>query len=111
VFVVAAAIAILPGFSPKFGAIILTIPGPVLGGLAIVVFGLIAATAGRIWVENRVDFADARNLVTAGVGLTLGAGDLALDLGGFSLGGIGTATFGAIILYQLLSTRSSSEIP
>jgi uracil-xanthine permease len=111
VFVVAAAIAVLLGFSPKFGAIILTIPGPVLGGLAIVVFGLIAATAGRIWVENRVDFADARNLVTAGVGLTLGAGDLALDLGGFSFGGIGTATFGAIILYQLLSTRSSYEIP
>jgi uracil-xanthine permease len=102
VFVVAAAIAILLGFSPKFGAVILTIPGPVLGGLAIVVFGLIAATAGRIWVESRVDFADARNLVTAGVGLILGAGDLALDLGGFSLGGIGTATFGAIILHRLL---------
>jgi uracil-xanthine permease len=105
VFVVAAAIAVLLGFSPKFGAAILTIPAPVLGGLAIVVFGLIAATAGRIWVENRVDFADARNLITAGVGLTLGAGDLALDLGGFSFGGIGTATFGAIILYQLLRRR------
>ena len=111
VFVVAAAIAILLGFSPKFGAAILTIPGPVLGGLAIVVFGLIAATAGRIWVENHVDFADARNLITAGVGLTLGAGDLALHLGGFSFGGIGTATFGAIILYQLLNSRRSREIP
>ena len=105
VFVVAAVIAILLGFSPKFGAVILTIPGPVLGGLAVVVFGLIGATAGRIWVEHRVDFSDARNLITAGVGLTLGAGDLALDLGGFSLGGIGTATFGAIILYQLLRRR------
>ncbi|HLZ64764.1 MAG TPA: solute carrier family 23 protein [Aliidongia sp.] len=105
VFVVAALIAILLGFSPKFGAAILTIPGPVLGGLAIVVFGLIAATAGRIWVEARVDFADARNLIIAGVGLTLGAGDLALDLGGFSFGGIGTATFGAIILHQLLRRR------
>jgi xanthine/uracil permease len=36
------------------------------------------------------------------VTLTLGAGDLVLKLGGFSIGGIGTATFGAIILYQLL---------
>jgi len=104
-FVVAAVIAILLGFSPKFGAAILTIPAPVLGGLAVVVFGLIAATAGRIWVENKVDFAEARNLITAGVGLTLGAGDLALSLGGFSLGGIGTATFGAIIFYQLLRRR------
>jgi len=35
------------------------------------------------------------------VTLTVGAGDLALKLGGFTLGGIGTATFGAILLYQL----------
>jgi putative pyrimidine permease RutG len=102
VFVVAALAAIVLGFSPKFGALIATIPGPVLGGLSIVVFGLIAATAGRIWVQNGVDFSRARNLVTAGVTLTVGAGDLALRFGGFTLGGIGTATFGAIVLYQLL---------
>ncbi len=101
VFVVAALTAIVLGFSPKFGALIMTIPGPVLGGLAIVVFGLITATGGRIWVENRVDFARARNLVTVAVTLTIGAGDLALKFGGFTLGGIGTATFGAILLYQL----------
>jgi uracil-xanthine permease len=100
-FVVAACTAIVLGFSPKFGALIMTIPGAVLGGLSIVVFGLITATGGRIWVQNRVDFARPRNLVTAAVTLTIGAGDLALKLGGFTLGGIGTATFGAILLYQL----------
>ena len=100
-FVVAAVAAIVLGFSPKFGALIMTIPGPVLGGLSIVVFGLITATGGRIWVQNHVDFSRARNLVTAAVTLTIGAGDLALKLGGFTLGGIGTATFGAILLYQL----------
>ena len=57
-----------------------------LGGLSIVVFGLITATGARIWVQNRVDFSRARNLVTAAVTLTLGAGDLALKLGGFTLG-------------------------
>jgi putative pyrimidine permease RutG len=102
VFVVAGCVALLLGFSPKFGALILTLPGPVIGGLALVVFGLIAATAGRIWVENRVDFSDARNLITVAVALTAGAGDLTLRMGGFALGGIGTATFGAIILYHLL---------
>lgn len=101
VFVVAALTAIVLGFSPKFGALIMTIPGPVLGGLAIVVFGLITATGGRIWVQNGVDFSRARNLVTVAVTLTIGAGDLALKIGGFTLGGIGTATFGAILLYQL----------
>jgi len=103
IFVFASVVAILMGFSPKFGALIGTIPQPVLGGLSIVLFGLIAATGGRIWVQNRVDFSDSRNLVTAAVTLTMGAGDLVLKFGNFSVGGIGTATFGAIILYQLLS--------
>jgi uracil-xanthine permease len=111
-FVVAALFAILLGFSPKFGALISTIPGPVLGGLSIVVFGLITATGGRIYVQNGVDFSRARNLMTAAVTLTIGAGDLALKLRGFTLGGIGTATFGAIILYQLFrdnAPQSGSE--
>ena len=49
-----------------------------------------------------MDFSRARNLVTVAVTLTIGAGDLALKFGGFTLGGIGTATFGAVLLYQLL---------
>ncbi|MEI7745700.1 MAG: solute carrier family 23 protein [Chloroflexota bacterium] len=102
VFVVAACVAIALGFSPKFGALIMTIPGPVLGGLSLVLFGLIAATGARIWVQNKVDFSRSRNLITAAVALTMGAGDLTLTFGGFSLGGIGTATFGAILMYQLL---------
>jgi putative pyrimidine permease RutG len=109
IFVVASAVAILMGFSPKFGALVSTIPPAVLGGVSTVLFGLIAATGGRIWVQNRVDFSVARNLVTAAVTLTVGAGDLALKLGGFSLGGIGTATFGAILLYQLLRERAAQS--
>ena len=105
VFVVAALFAIVLGFSPKFGALILSIPRPVIGGLSILLFGLIAATAARIWVENKVDFSRPGNLVTVGTAVVLGAGNLAIDLGGFTLGGIGTATFGAIILNQLLGPR------
>jgi putative pyrimidine permease RutG len=109
VFVVAAVFAILLGFSPKFGELILTIPRPVIGGLSVVVFGLIAATAGRIWVENRVDFSKTVNLVTVGASLVAGAGDLGIQLGEFTLGGIGTATFGAIILYHLLNIRQQDQ--
>nr|WP_085940195.1 solute carrier family 23 protein [Noviherbaspirillum massiliense] len=109
VFVVAAVIALVLGFSPKFGAVIQTIPGPVLGGVSIVVFGLIAVAGARIWVENRVDFSDNRNLIVAAVTLVLGAGDFTLKLGQFSLGGIGTATFGAIILHALLSSGSGRK--
>ena len=106
VFVVAALIAIALGFSPKFGALIQAIPGAVLGGVSIVVFGLIAAAGARIWVDNRVDFADNRNLIVVAVTLVLGAGDFTLRVAGFTLGGIGTATFGAILLHLALGRRA-----
>jgi putative pyrimidine permease RutG len=109
VFVVAAAVSALLGFSPKFGALILSIPGPVIGGLSIVLFGLIAAMAGRIWVENKVDFSSPRNLITVAAALTAGAGDLTLKFGAFTMGGIGTASFGAIILYQVLAWNSVEQ--
>ncbi|HRZ01555.1 MAG TPA: solute carrier family 23 protein, partial [Burkholderiaceae bacterium] len=102
IFVVAALVAVVLGFSPKFGALIQTIPSAVLGGVSIVVFGLIAVAGARIWVVNKVDFSDNRNLIVAAVTLVLGAGDFTLKFGGFTLGGIGTATFGAILLYALL---------
>ena len=103
IFPVAALFAIILGFSPKFGALIATIPQPVLGGTSIVVFGLIAVAGARVWVVNRVDFGNSRNLMVAAVTLILGGGDFSLDLGFFTLGGIGTATFGAILLNALMA--------
>jgi uracil-xanthine permease len=111
VFVVAALIAIALGFSPKFGALIGTIPVAVLGGVSIVVFGLIAIAGARIWVDNRVDFGRNHNLIIAAVTLVLGAGDFTLKMGGFTLGGIGTATFGAILLNLLLQPRGEPALP
>ena len=105
VFVFAALIAVVLGFSPKFGALIQAIPLPVMGGVSIVVFGLIAVAGARIWVDNRVDFSDNKNLLVAAITLVLGTGDFTLKFGQFALGGIGTATFGAILLYALLNRR------
>lgn len=110
VFVTAAVIAILLGFSPKFGALIQMIPSPVIGGMSIVVFGLIAVTGARIWVVNQVDFSKNRNLIVAAVTLVLGAGNFSLELGAFRLDGIGTATFGAILLHALLQAGKGKEI-
>ena len=108
IFVVAGLMAIILGFSPKFGALIQSIPGPVMGGVSMVVFGLIAVAGARIWVENRVDFSDNRNLIIVAVTLILGAGDFSLKLGTLSLSGIGTATFGAIILHVFLGKKSKA---
>lgn len=107
-FVVAALIAIVLGFSPKFGALIQAIPLAVMGGVSIVVFGLIAVAGAKIWVDNRVDFGDNTNLIVAAVTLILGTGDYTLKLGGLTLGGIGTATFGAILLHALLRRRPTA---
>jgi len=107
VFVIAAVVAIVLGFSPKFGALIGTIPWAVLGGLAIVLFGLIAVTGARIWGENKVDFSQSRNLLTVAAALTMGAGNFTVKIGDFEMGGIGTATLTAIVLYQLLTARGS----
>ncbi|MDP1841469.1 MAG: solute carrier family 23 protein [Reyranella sp.] len=102
-FVVAGLFAILLGFSPKFGALIHTIPLAVMGGVSIVVFGLIAIAGAKIWVDNKVDFTDSRNLIVAAITLVIGTGDFTLKFGDFAMGGIGTATFGAIILNAVLS--------
>ncbi len=103
VFMVAGVIALLLGFSPKFGALIQAIPLPIMGGVSIVVFGLIAIAGAKIWVDNRVDFSKNKNLIVAAITLIIGTGDFTLKFGSFALGGIGTATFGAIILYQLFN--------
>ncbi|MEG2999024.1 MAG: solute carrier family 23 protein [Comamonas sp.] len=108
VFFVAALLAVLLGFSPKFGALIQAIPLPVMGGVSIVVFGLIAVAGAKIWVDNKVDFSDTKNLIVAAITLILGTGEFTLKFGEFALGGIGTATFGAIILYALLNTKRNS---
>jgi putative pyrimidine permease RutG len=102
IFIVAAVVAVVLGFSPKFGALIQSIPLAVMGGVSIVVFGLIAVAGAKIWVDNKVDFTDSRNLIVAAVTLVLGTGDFTLKFGDFAMGGIGTATFGAILLYALL---------
>ncbi|MEG0315321.1 MAG: solute carrier family 23 protein [Comamonas sp.] len=108
VFMVAAMLAVLLGFSPKFGALIQAIPLPVMGGVSIVVFGLIAIAGAKIWVDNKVDFSDTKNLIVAAITLILGTGEFTLKFGDFALGGIGCATFGAIIMYALLSRAKTN---
>ena len=110
VFVVAGLIAVLLGLSPKFGAIIHTIPAPLLGGASIVVFGLITVAGVKIWLDNHIDFSKNANLIIAAVTVIMGAGDFSLHIGQFNLGGIGTATVVAIGLNLLFSRSEKSKL-
>ncbi|MBJ9983841.1 pyrimidine utilization transport protein G [Acinetobacter sp. S40] len=108
VFVIAGVFAIFLGLSPKFGAVISTIPTAVLTGASIVVFGLITIAGAKIWLENKVDFSNNKNLVVAAVTIILGAGNFELMFGNFNLGGIGTATFAAILLNWLFGLKDKA---
>ncbi|WP_223193118.1 MULTISPECIES: solute carrier family 23 protein [Psychrobacter] len=109
IFVVAGLVAILLGLSPKFGAIIQTIPPALLGGASIVVFGLIAIAGAKIWIDSHIDFSKNSNLIIAAVTVIMGTGNFSLHLGGFDLGGIGTATLTAIVLNALFNRQKSVE--
>nr|WP_201526092.1 solute carrier family 23 protein [Psychrobacter frigidicola] len=103
IFVMAGIVAVLLGLSPKFGAIIQTIPPALLGGASIVVLGLIAIAGAKIWIDSHIDFSKNSNLIIAAVTVIMGTGNFSLHLGGFDLGGIGTATLTAIVLNTLFN--------
>ncbi len=103
IFVLAGIVAVLLGLSPKFGMIIQSIPSALLGGASIVVFGLITVAGAKIWIDNKIDFSKNSNLIIASATIIMGAGNFALHIGSFDLGGIGTATLMAIVLNLLFN--------
>jgi len=110
-FVVASLTAILMGLCPKFGAVIQSIPGPVLGGVTLILYGMIVLMGVKIWVDAKVDFADHRNLVVAGASLIVatGLGTRGLTVSGLNLAGIAIGTVLAICLYLLLNIGARGE--
>ncbi len=102
-FIGAACFAILFGFCGKVAALLSTIPQPVMGGVSILLFGIIASSGLRMLVENKVDFSLKRNLVIASVILVIGIGGASIHIGNhFSLEGMALASIIGIILNQIL---------
>lgn len=104
-FIMAACVAVLLGLCPKFGAVIQSIPKPVLGGISLILYGLIALMGVRIWMDAKVDFSDAQNLVVAGASLiaATGLGVKGLTIAGVNIAGIAFGTLLAIVLNAGLS--------
>jgi uracil-xanthine permease len=100
-YYVAAVVAVLLGFCPKFGAVVDQTPGGVLGGITVVLYGMIGLLGAKIWVENRVDFADPVNLVPLAAGIVAGIGGVTLKFtDNFSIGGIALGTIVALVAYH-----------
>ncbi|WP_028548385.1 uracil permease [Paenibacillus sp. UNC451MF] len=108
----AAIFAIVLSFFGKLAALITTIPTPVMGGVSLLLFGVIAASGIRMLVETKVDYSKATNLILTTVVLVIGISGTTVTLGGFSLKGMALATIIAIVLslfFKLIETLKISN--
>ena len=110
----AAVIAVLLSFVQKFGAIIQTIPGPVMGGISMLLYGLIASSGLRTIVESGVDYKDKRNLTISSVIMVIGIGGGMLEFSvgqnfKFSLGGVALATLIGILLNLIIPISKKED--
>jgi xanthine/uracil permease len=102
-YYIAAVVAILFGFCPKFGALVATTPAGVLGGITLVLYGMIGLLGAKIWIENHVDFANPVNLVPVAAGIIAGIGGLAVKFTeDFSITGIAAGTIIVIVGYHVV---------
>ncbi|GHJ44040.1 nitrate reductase [Catellatospora sp. TT07R-123] len=101
-YYIAAVVAVLFGFSPKFGAVVSATPGGVLGGITVVLYGMIGLLGAKIWKENGVDFGNPINLVPLAAGIIIAIGDTSLVFSStFTLGGIALGTIVTVVGYHL----------
>ncbi|WP_328539875.1 uracil-xanthine permease family protein [Streptomyces sp. NBC_00344] len=99
----AAGFAILFGLCPKFGAVVAAIPGGVLGGITVVLYGMIGLLGAQIWIRARVDLSNPLHLVPVAAGLIIGIGDVSLSFtDNFRLSGIALGTLTVLIGYHAL---------
>ena len=104
---IAAVLAMLFSFSPKFAAIISSMPGGTIGGVSLVLYGMISAVGVRNVVENKVDFTKSRNVLVAALILVLSIGISyssagALRLGPISLSGLAVGSIVGIALNAIM---------
>ena len=105
----AACFAILMAFVGKFGALLQTIPMPVMGGIMMLLFGSIAGIGLKTIIEGRVDLSSPRNLCIVSVTLVTGIGGLGLTIGSFSLQGISLCGVLAVLLNLLLPSEAPAK--
>ena len=94
----AAVFAILLSCLGKLAALIQSIPVPVMGGVSMLLFGVIAASGIRIFVEERVDYNNPMNLLLTAIVLGLGVSTASITIGTVTLKGMALATVVAILL-------------
>ena len=98
----AALFAILLAFVGKLGGLLATIPVPVMGGILLLLFGIIASIGLGTMVREKVDMNDPRNMIIVSMILVLAIGGMVVDLGGVAFSGIGLGAIVGIVLNLVL---------
>lgn len=107
----AAGFAILFGLCPKFGAVVAAIPGGVLGGITVILYGMIGLLGAQIWIRSRVDLSNPLHLVPVAAGLIVGIGNVSLKItDNFELGGIALGTLIVVIGYHALRALAPAHM-
>ncbi|KOV33069.1 nitrate reductase [Streptomyces sp. XY431] len=107
----AAGFAILFGLCPKFGAVVAAIPGGVLGGITVVLYGMIGLLGAQIWVHNRVDLTNPLHLVPVAAGVIVGIGNVTLKFtDNFELSGIALGTIIVLTGYHVLRAMAPAHM-
>jgi uracil permease len=101
----AAFLAMLVAFLAKFGAVLRTIPTPVIGGISLILFGMIASVGIRTLVNARVDFSKPKNLLVASLILTVGIGGATLKIGHVEFKGLSLAAIVGIVANLLVPEK------
>jgi uracil permease len=101
----AAFLAMLVAFLAKFGAVLRTIPTPVIGGISLILFGMIASVGIRTLVNARVDFSKPKNLLVASLILTVGIGGATLKIGHVEFKGLSLAAIIGIVANLLVPEK------
>lgn len=102
----AACIAIVLSMFPLVSALIQTIPNPVLGGMSILLYGVIASNGLRVLIDHQVDFGEQRNLIIASAMLVIGIGGAILPIGGLvTLSGTALSAVVGILLNFILPKK------
>ena len=100
---IAAVYAIGMSLVGKFGAVLQTIPTPVMGGISIILFGMISSVGVRTLIEAKIDFAHSRNLIIASLIFVLGIAITNVVLvGTVSISGLAIAAIVGVILNKIL---------
>lgn len=108
-FVAAAVIAIVLSFIGPVSVIVQNMPLPVMGGVSILLFGIIASSGLRIFVQEKVDFGLNKNLLVASVIIVLGVGGASINILGVDVAGVTLAAVIGIILNKVLPEKSAME--